>query len=284
VRDFALRTGAHVANMNAIVVEPSRWMRTRLPADARVCMEPAGAIRVFTDLYLVDAIGLTTTHARTHAGNFPDFLNDHRVGWVFDRPAHVGDLLLDRRAARDVANFGRGLPWGDLHLYEVDLSAGITLLHLSMHPIVVGRARAVFDNNAAASWNALVGGGPGFASGRSPDVLVAEFAEPALVEALTVSLSGVRGRTHALRAAASYGFEGKYNGGWTRLSTGPPRMNFLGRGRASATLALSEPTTLSGVRIVHEDGSEAQIDELTLLHEGRPFVWLWDDSLRAGRQ
>jgi hypothetical protein len=61
-------------------------------------------------------------------------------------------------------------------------------------------------------------------------------------------------------------------------------MNFLGRGRASATLALSEPTTLSGVRIVHEDGSEAQIDELTLLHEGRPFVWLWDDSLRAGRQ
>jgi hypothetical protein len=280
VRDFALRTSWHVAAMNAIVVEPSRWMRTRLPADARVCMEPAGAIRVFTDFYLVDAIGLTTTHARTHAGNFPDFLYDHRVGWVFDRPDHVGDLLLGRRAARDVASFGRGMPWGDIHLYEIDLSATITLVQLTMQPMVTGRARALFDNNVVASWNPLVGGGSGFASEQWPGLLTAEFAEPILVDEISVSLSGVRGRSQSRRALASHSFEGKRNGAWTRLPEEPTRSEST-EGREIWTFSLPEPTSLAGIRVVREDGSAALIDELTFLHAGRPYVWLWGDTLRA---
>ena len=281
VRDFALRTSWHVAAMNAIVVEPSRWMRTRLPSEARVCMEPAGAIRVFTDFYLVDAIGLTTTHARTNAGNFPDFLYDHRVGWVFDRPDHVGDLLLGRRAARDVASFGRGMPWGDIHLYEIDLSATITLVQLTMQPIVTGRARALFDNNLVASWNPLVGGGSGFASEQWPDLLTAEFAEPILVDEISVSLSGVRDRSQSRRARASHSFEGKRNGAWTRLPVETTRSESTEKGREIWTFSLPEPTSLAGIRVVREDGSAALIDELTFLHAGRPYVWLWGDTLRA---
>jgi hypothetical protein len=92
----------------------------------------------------------------------------------------------------------------------------------------------------------------------------------------------VRGPTQAQRAAASYGFEGKSNGGWARLATEPPPTEFLGKGRVLSRLALSMPMALSGVRIVSEGRGEAQIDELTLLHAGRPYVWLWGDTLGAG--
>jgi hypothetical protein len=75
-----------VQEMNDIVVQPSQWMARHLPDGSRIYMEPAGAIRVFTDFYLVDAIGLTTTHFHEHDGDFYSFLKYSRVDYVFDYP------------------------------------------------------------------------------------------------------------------------------------------------------------------------------------------------------
>jgi len=72
--------------MNDVVVQPSRWMAENLPDGSRICMETAGAIRVFTDFYLVDAMGLTTTHFHEHDGDFYSFLKYSRVNYVFDYP------------------------------------------------------------------------------------------------------------------------------------------------------------------------------------------------------
>ena len=82
---------ADVDEMNQVVVEPARWMRANLPPKSRVVMEPAGAIRVFTDFYLVDAVGLTTTHARIYP-NYVAFMRAHAVGYAFDYPGRVAEL------------------------------------------------------------------------------------------------------------------------------------------------------------------------------------------------
>jgi hypothetical protein len=85
-----------VEEMNDIVVEPSRWMAKNLRPGTRVSMEPAGAIRVFTDFYLVDRTGLTTNHLNSYPGNYWDFLRKNRVEYIFDYPGMV-PILQDTR-------------------------------------------------------------------------------------------------------------------------------------------------------------------------------------------
>jgi hypothetical protein len=80
--------------MQQVVVRPSLWMAEHLPRDAVVSMEPAGAIRTFTDFTLVDRVGLTTTHRRKFlesTGTRPEddyagFLVASGVQYVFDYP------------------------------------------------------------------------------------------------------------------------------------------------------------------------------------------------------
>jgi hypothetical protein len=88
---FLALHAADVDEMQQVVVEPSRWMRANLPPSSRVLMEPAGAIRVFTDFYLVDAVGLTTNHARS----YPDYvtlMRAYAVDYAFDYPGRVPEL------------------------------------------------------------------------------------------------------------------------------------------------------------------------------------------------
>lgn len=78
--------------MLQVHVRPSQWMKENLPAHAIVEMEPAGAIRTFTDFVLVDRTGLTTGHVRDYlklTGKRPEedfrgFLEANRVEFLFD--------------------------------------------------------------------------------------------------------------------------------------------------------------------------------------------------------
>jgi hypothetical protein len=89
---------ADILEMNQVVVAPSLWMAQNLPAGSRVAMEPAGAIRVFTDFYLVDNTGLTTGHLAEYladrgvAGTLGEYLRRNRVDYVFDYPSRAADL------------------------------------------------------------------------------------------------------------------------------------------------------------------------------------------------
>ncbi len=93
-----------VLEMNEVHVQPSLWMAQNLPKSSRIMMEPAGAIHVFTDFYLIDAMGLTTRHmpaylaSTTHPG-FADFLQQTRVTHIFDYPRRIA-LLGDRSQLR----------------------------------------------------------------------------------------------------------------------------------------------------------------------------------------
>ena len=81
--------------MQQVVVRPSLWIAEHLPRDAVVSMEPAGAIRTFTDLTLVDRVGLTTAHRRRFLEStgkqpkedYAGFLAAYGVQYVFDYPA-----------------------------------------------------------------------------------------------------------------------------------------------------------------------------------------------------
>jgi hypothetical protein len=81
--------------MQQVVVRPSVWMAEHLPRNAVVSMEPAGAIRTFTGLTLVDRVGLTTAHRRRFLEStgkqpkedYTGFLEASRVQYVFDYPA-----------------------------------------------------------------------------------------------------------------------------------------------------------------------------------------------------
>ncbi|HET6252321.1 MAG TPA: hypothetical protein VFE47_31835, partial [Tepidisphaeraceae bacterium] len=80
--------------MLQVHVRPSQWMAVHLPPGAVVAMEPAGALRTYTDFTLVDRTGLTTPHYQRYiaaTGRKPedamgDFLRASRVQYLFDYP------------------------------------------------------------------------------------------------------------------------------------------------------------------------------------------------------
>jgi hypothetical protein len=86
-----------VLEMNQVHVLPSLWMSQNLPKSARVMMEPAGAIRVFTDFYLIDAVGLTSRHwpdylKTTNQPRYSEFLREAKVTHIFDYPGRSAFL------------------------------------------------------------------------------------------------------------------------------------------------------------------------------------------------
>jgi len=105
---------ADVLEMNQVHVIPSKWMALNLPKSARVIMEPAGAIRVFTDFYLIDAVGLTTRHlpdylASTIKPNYIGFLQQTKATNIFDYPGRI-PLLRDRSQFLPL-HFWQASPW-----------------------------------------------------------------------------------------------------------------------------------------------------------------------------
>ncbi len=120
IRDFLGRFDHHVRLMDQIVVQPSLWMREHLPPGSRVCMEPAGAIRVFTDFYLVDVVGLTTMHRHEYRGDYVGFLRQNRIDYVFDRLPRTRPIV-ETGIGREIKAWAVGVrPWGDIRLYELD--------------------------------------------------------------------------------------------------------------------------------------------------------------------
>jgi hypothetical protein len=91
VREGLRRLARDVTEMNQIVVAASLFMQRELPRGARVAMEPAGAIRVFTDFYLVDGFGLTTTHL-LRSSSWDEMIEKTRVEYVFDYPFRLPQL------------------------------------------------------------------------------------------------------------------------------------------------------------------------------------------------
>jgi hypothetical protein len=99
LRELHERFSADVLEVTDIVVTPSQWMHDHLPADSRVSMEPAGAIRLYTDFYLLDVVGLTTDH-RFQGGSFAEYLTNNRVDYVFNYPVLVQELSDSSRYER----------------------------------------------------------------------------------------------------------------------------------------------------------------------------------------
>jgi hypothetical protein len=74
-------------------------MQDHLPPGSRVSIEPAGAIRVFTDFHLVDTVGLTTDH-RFEGGSFAEYMRTNSVDYAFDYPIRVRELTNAARYER----------------------------------------------------------------------------------------------------------------------------------------------------------------------------------------
>ena len=80
----------------------------------------------------------------------------------------------------------------------------------------------------------------------------------------------------------AYAFQGRRDGMWARLRAQSARVELVAE-QEVWTLSLREPTDLDGIRIVRRRTGRSLapgVDELTLLHAGRPYVWLWPDSFR----
>lgn len=105
---------ADVLEINQVAVIPSKWMALNLPKSARVLMEPAGAIRVFTDFYLIDTVGLTTRHlpdylASTIQPSYIGFLQQAKATHIFDYPNR--EPLLKDRSRFLPLHFWTASPW-----------------------------------------------------------------------------------------------------------------------------------------------------------------------------
>ncbi|HUW81238.1 MAG TPA: hypothetical protein VMZ31_00410 [Phycisphaerae bacterium] len=280
IREFLHRFDKHVGLMNTIVVEPSRWMRDNLPPTARVCMEPAGAIRVFTDFYLVDAVGLTTTHRRSYQGNYLDFLHDHRVEYVFDRPPATV-ALLTAGVGRDLKVWAEGVkPWGDIHLYKVEPFRGVVISRVASSGT---RSRSgplwAFDNNLAprdGRWQYW------FAAHHGPAWIQAEFERPIGVDAfaLVIQSPSVKGAGAPGQRSMDIQMEGKIDGAWADLDCRSKGARTVGDGREFWMLILAAPVELEGIRSRLSSGDSRTppvVYEIVSFYERRPYVWLWPD-------
>jgi hypothetical protein len=280
IRDFLQRFDRHVGLMNEIVVQPSRWMRANLPESARICMEPAGAIRVFTDFYLVDSVGLTTTHRRTFKGNYLDFLHDHQVDYVFDRPVPAASLVTSR-VGREIKAWARGVrPWGDIRLYKVGRMPTVLITRVDSSTYVEGSHPAAAFDNSLAPWRILQE--HWFAGQALPSWIEAEFERSVPVDMVVVVTQIVKPKHRATDGdqAKELRLEGKRGKDWVALKTKPAEGRTVADGRWISTLALAETLDLQGIRLVWAGpggGMAPVVAEIMMLHKQKPYVWLWPD-------
>jgi hypothetical protein len=280
---FGARFDRHVHAMDQLVVAPSRWMQHNLPPGSRIAMEPAGALRVFTDHYLVDSVGLTTTHFATFRGLFPPFWVEHRVDFVFDYAGRVLDLgngVLGEplRTWGDPARLGLPLAWGTLATYRMDLKP-IAVTSIATSASAPGNSipDAPFDNwlgsvpERVPYW---------FAGETSPAWIEARFAAPVTIDAITITAWG---RDHPIPPAGKHtpdaftlaGWDGTR---WIPLTIAARRASVPVPSLETLALDLPSPAEVRGIRFQcdHTAGAAGVapvILEISLLAGGRPYVW-----------
>jgi hypothetical protein len=74
------------------------WMAQNLEPGSRISMEQAGAIRLYTDFYLIDNVGLTTKHVYSWTGrsNYK-FAKAMDADYFFDHPDRLKELRDHRK-------------------------------------------------------------------------------------------------------------------------------------------------------------------------------------------
>jgi hypothetical protein len=283
LRHFDLLFSSDVTAMNAAHVEPARWMRDHLPARARVCIEPAGAIRVITDFYLIDAVGLTTAHGRSFRGNYIDFLDKQHAEYVYDRATHI-DEIVTSDVGQPLMTWARGLPFGDISVWRVNPISGPTITRIAASsPGVNGsRPESVFDNSYVDQQYVGTGGGHWFAGDRMPAQIEAEFDRPITVNGFGLIWWG-KSIAPQRSVAVEYHLEGKRDGSWIPLVTKEAERKEVPDGRELRLIAIEEPLEVQGIRLVctkTTQGLAPVLNEiLALQDDGRPYVWLWSPAI-----
>lgn len=281
---FRARFDRHVGAMDQLVVAPARWMQRNLPPGSRIAMEPAGALRVFTDHYLVDSVGLTTTHFATFRGLFPPFWVEHRVDFVFDYAGRVQDLgrgVLGEplRAWADPASLGLPMTsWGVLGTYRMALEpVHITALATSRSEPGNSVPEAAFDN-----W---LGSPPElvpywYAGEQVPAWIEARFAAPIAIDAIEITSWG---RDHPVPPAGrhtpgSFTFHGWDGSAWVPLPIAAQRSSVPVATLETIAVDLRTVTEVRGIRFqcdrtVGVTHLAPVVLEISLLADGRRHVW-----------
>jgi hypothetical protein len=98
ISSFQKEFDLDVKEMNEVAVNPSMWMAQNLEPGSRISMEQAGAIRLYTDLYLIDNVGLTTKHVYSWTGrsNYK-FAKAMDADYFFDHPDRLKELSDHRK-------------------------------------------------------------------------------------------------------------------------------------------------------------------------------------------
>lgn len=284
---LAFRAGfdRHVDAMDQLVVSPARWMQANLPPGSRIAMEPAGALRVFTDHYLVDSVGLTTNHFSTFRGLFPPFWVEHQVDYVFDYAGRVQDLQrgvlgAPLRTWGDPAKLGLPLSgWGTLGTYRMNLEPiRITSIATSRSEPGNSIPEAAFDN-----W---LGSAPDrvpywFAGEQVPARIEARFDTPITIDAIEITAWG---RDHPLLPAGrhtpeSFAFHGWDGRQWHPLAERARRSSAPVPTLDMITTDLRATTVVRGIRFecqrtVGTTGLAPVVLEIALVAEGRRHVWI----------
>jgi hypothetical protein len=113
---------ADVHGVNQVYVFPSQWMELHLPKSARVIMEPAGAIRVFTDFYLLTLLALPRATCRTTSHQLPNpiisnFCGRRRQPTFSTIQANCRTSRIDHGSCHSTS--GRQLAYMPLHQWDV---------------------------------------------------------------------------------------------------------------------------------------------------------------------
>jgi hypothetical protein len=283
LRHFDALFSSDVTAMNAAHVEPARWMRDHLPAHSRVCIEPAGAIRVITDFYLIDAVGLTTAHGLSFRGNYIDFLDKERAEYVYDRAAHI-DEIVTSDVGQALMTWARGRPFGDISVWRVNPIHGVTITRIAASSSGVNGSRpeSVFDNSYVDRQYVGTGGGHWFAGGRMPAQIEAEFDRPIRVSGFGLIWWGKRIAPGG-SVAIEYRLEGKRGSSWIPLVTKDADTKEVPDGRELRLIAIEEPLEIQGIRFVCTRTTQRLApvlnEILALQDDGRPYVWLWSPAI-----
>jgi hypothetical protein len=263
--DFLRRFERHVDLMDRVVVQPSLWMRAHLPATSRICMEPAGAIRVFTDFYLVDAKGLTTNHRHGFRGDYLSFLALNRVDYVFDRD-DPGAQLAQTGLGRELLTWARGVrPWGDIRLWEVGPPRHAVIDRITADGAADARAAAAFDNVAGPD-------APGVPFDSPSAFLDVDLARPAPVDAVRLVVRA----TPPLDSARAWRVEAQCAGeaAIRSVALAPEPEDAPPTALVTLGARLERPGTLLSLRLRADGSSTVEIVELSLRWRATTLRWL----------